>query len=217
MNKIFQIGFNKCGTFSFCELFSKFTEPKILSVHWDLGRLALKMQENLLDNKNLLVGYEQYVVYTDMETCIYNDLNNTYKYHFMFKYFDLLDKQYPNSKFILNTRPVDNWISSRLNHTNGYKMINEKVVELNPPEPYYITHLNMYRIQSIPTLVNIWRVEWNDHHKKVKQYFKHRPKDLLIFDIENDSFEKIVEFFKDEHISFTTNSLPVVNKTQVTA
>ena len=162
----------------FCYL--EFTEPKIQSVHWDLGRLALKMQENLVGNKNLLVGYEQYIVYTDMETCIYNDLKNTYKYHFMFKYFDLLDKQYPNSKFILNTRPVDNWISSRLNHTNGYKIINEKVVELNPPEPYYLTHLNMYQINSIYTLANEdcrfrfgSRYKFGtDHDGRGKRYFR---------------------------------------------
>ena len=217
MNKIFQIGLNKCGTFSIHVLFSQFTQPKIQSVHWDLAKLALTMHDNLIQNKKLLEGYNDYTVFTDMETCIYNDITDSYDYYFMFEYFDLLDKQYPDSKFILNTRSVDNWISSRLNHTNGYKIINRKVVELIPPEPYYITHLNMYKIQSIPALVNIWRAEWNTHHKKVKQYFKNRSKDLLIFDIENDSFEKIVEFFKDENIRFTTNSLPLVNKSQVTA
>ena len=217
MNKIFQIGFNKCGTLSLHKLFAQFTEPKMQSVHWDLAKLALIMHDNLIQNKNLLGEYDTYKVFTDMETCIYNDIADSYDYYFMFKYFDLLDKQYPGSKFILNTRSVDNWISSRLNHTNGYKIINRKVVELIPPELYYMTHLNMYKIQSIPALVNIWRAEWNDHHNKVKQYFKNRPKDLLIFDIENDSFEKIVEFFKYENIRFTTNSLPLVNKTQVTA
>jgi len=208
MIKIFQIGFNRCGTTSLYELFKK---NGYNSIHWANGELAKTLLNNKNNNLPLLTDINDYVFYSDMEFVSSNQIIEGYKM------FDLLDKQYPGSKFILNTRSVDNWISSRLNHTNGYKIINRKVVELIPPEPYYLTHLNMYQINSIPTLVNIWRKEWKEHHSKVKQYFKHRPKDLLIFDIENDSFEKIVEFFEDENIRFTTNSLPLVNKTQVTA
>jgi hypothetical protein len=39
-------------------------------------------------------------------------------------YYKQLDNDYPNSKFILNTRNVDKWIQSRIKHNKG-KLLNE--------------------------------------------------------------------------------------------
>ena len=41
--KIFQIGFNKCGTRSITQLFH---DSNVRSIHWDEGRLAIKMKHN---------------------------------------------------------------------------------------------------------------------------------------------------------------------------
>ena len=46
--KIFQIGFNKCGTKTLHHYFSR---NGIRSVHWDEGRLAQRMFANLASGK----------------------------------------------------------------------------------------------------------------------------------------------------------------------
>lgn len=205
MNKIFQIGFNKCGTVSLYVLFQFYTEPKIKSVHWEDGKLASSMFYNLQNNKKLLDNYNDVIFFSDMETCILG------KYHYMFKFFDILDTQYPKSKFILNTRPIKNWIQSRLNH----KIIYDNPNELLNNESYLSSQINFYKTNSIDEIISIWIDEWNYHHNKVINYFKDRPDDLLIFDIEKDSLDKIKNFLPN--IKFTVNSLPFKNKSKESA
>ena len=201
MNKIFQIGFNKCGTLSFHNLFEKHSKPKLKSIHWDFGKLAYVIQENLSSNKKLLTGYEEYDVFTDMEYCSIGDDSKKIEWVFAFKWFYIIDQQYPDSKFILNTRSVDNWISSRLNHTNGYKK----------------SHMSFYRIDNENILIEKWKYQWNTHTNNVIEYFKNRPNDLLIFDIEKDPFSKIEDFFNSQGLEFNTASFPHENKTKDSA
>ena len=42
-------------------------------------------------------------------------------------------------------------------------------------------------------VIKRWRREWNEHISAVKKYFKGRPDDLCIFDIETES-GKFVEY-----------------------
>ena len=111
--KIFQIGFNKCGTVSLWVLFKYYCKPSIPCIHWDDGKLALKIENNLHQDKPLLSGYDYYTFYSDMESVFYENSYPTIIE--AYKYYQILDKQYPHSKFILNTRNVDNWILSRIN------------------------------------------------------------------------------------------------------
>lgn len=210
MNKIFQIGFNKCGTVSLYHLFNKCTKQNISSVHWDYGKLAFSMWSNLYNKKPLLNNYTQHSVFTDMEAFIYD--NNKYQYLYMFKYFDVLDQQYPNSKFILNTRSIDGWIISRLNHSNNYIINNGMPNKMNQNIPYYIMFMKAYNINNLSDLIYRWKEEWYNHHSKVKEYFKSRPSDLLVFDIEKDNMYKIKNFLPN--IEFTVEKFPLVNKTK---
>jgi hypothetical protein len=138
------------------------------------------MKRNKEQNKPLLKGYEKYSFFSDMEH--FDDDMGVFYSHIY--YYELLDKQYPNSKFILNTRNVDNWIKSRLNHKfsgiTGYYA------------SYIMSRLNLNSEQ----LLDKWRLEWDNHHTEVKEYFKRRDDDFLIFDIEYDDPQKIVNFFK---------------------
>ena len=52
----------------------------------------------------------------------------------------------------------------------------------------------------------IWLLEWDDHHKDVMEYFKNRPDDLLVYDIDNDKIDKIRMFFPD--INFGCKEFP---------
>jgi hypothetical protein len=175
--KIFQIGFNRCGTLC---LYNFFISNKIPSIHWDNGNLSLTIKRNKEQNRPLLSGYEYYQFFSDMEH-FDEDMGVFYSHVY---YYSLLDKQYPNSKFILNTRDVDNWIKSRLNHrfsgmTGFYAN-------------YIMSRLNI----NLNQLSEKWRLDWENHHKEVIEYFKGRENDLLIFNIEKDDAQKIVDFLK---------------------
>lgn len=212
MNKVFQIGFNKCGTLSIHELFSKHTELK--SLHWDYGKIAFNIVENIKKNDWLLSGYEHIDVFSDIECCI--NLGDRYEFFYAYKYFKLLDEQYPNSKFILNTRNINNWISSRLKQKVGYYIVsNKKIIKLHPEPNYFDLQINHYSCSSIDNLIKIWENEWFRHHNDVKEYFQNRNSDLLIYDIEKDPFKKISDFFKNCGLRFDTDTLPHANKTKV--
>ena len=170
MNKIFIIGFNKTGTRT---LHNYFEKNGYLSIHWEYRRLAKKIKYNYENNNPLLSGYEQYKVYSDME----DHINYNYAH---ITYFKELDKQYPNSKFILNIRNVDNWIKSRNRHMDGkYK-------------DYFLFRLKI----TIEELNKKWRDEYYQHCNNVINYFKNTSK-LLIFDIEKDKVNKLNEFFPE--------------------
>ena len=176
--KIFQIGFNRCGTLC---LYNFFKNNNIPSIHWDNGKLSLTMKRNNELKKPLLNGFEKCIFFSDMEH-FDADMGVFYSHVHFFK---LLDRQNPNSKFILNTRNVDNWIKSRLNH------------KFNGITGFY-AHFIMSRLNlSLEQLLDKWRLEWDNHHKDVIEYFRGREEDFLIFNIENDDPQKIIDFLKE--------------------
>ena len=68
-NKIFQIGFNKCGTLSLWNLFNSYS--KLKSIHWDYGNLAQTIYNNIYSDIYLpLDSYEDYTYFGDMECFI---------------------------------------------------------------------------------------------------------------------------------------------------
>lgn len=209
MRKIFQIGFNKCGTLSLYRLFSEHTKPKIKSVHWDYGRLALSMHNNLKKGRPLLSDYKDFQFFSDMEALVYED--GKCAYHYLFKNFDIIDTQYPNSKFILNTRPINQWIRSRLNHINGYRIADNKVQKIGSGGQSYLEScMEFYQTKDVSQILLTWTEEWQSHHTRVIEYFKNRHDDLLLFDIEHDGIQKLKDFLPD--IFFNTDLMPHANK-----
>ena len=172
--RIFQIGFNKCGTTSLFRLFQKNGIP---SVHYDSGNIADAIYDNYKNKRPLISHkYRKKVFFSDME-----HIYNTEKLLYIGRdYFKQLDKEYPNSKFILNIRNKDNWIKSRCNHDNGG----------------YLEYISIVLDKSKEDVIKMWSEEWDSHHLEVISYFKNRPKDLLVFNIERDEPAKIQEFFK---------------------
>lgn len=172
--KIFIIGFNKCGTRS---LSNFFRDNNIPSVHWDKGRMAQKMLWNHRLGLPLLTGYEQFQCFSDME--FIDSVNN--KFIAGYKRFRELSHQYPNSKFILNTRPMNNWIKSRLNHNN---------------RAYAKKFMRIYGIKSRAKLLELWKRDWVSHHKNVLDFFEGQ-RNFILFDIENDNPIKLVDFLEN--------------------
>jgi len=192
-SKIFVIGFNKCGTTT---IHNYFRSNSIPSVHWCtngiFGNVSNIIHRNDKNKKKLLDGIDNYKVYSDME---YVSLFGKISYANE-RYFKKLDEQYPNSKFIFNTRNIDNWIRSRNNHLNSL----------------YSRILMLKTGLSKIELNNKWRQDYYKHFNNVVNYFSNKPNKLLIFNIEKDSPKKINIFLKD--LKLDESKYIIKNKTK---
>jgi hypothetical protein len=178
--KIFQIGFNRCGTLSLHYFFEK---NGLKSIHYDYGHIACEIIKNISVNNDKILGkYEEYDFLCDMEFIC----NWEHKYrgvNYAFRYFKELDRAYPNSKFILNTRSVIKWVSSRSQHMDG---------------EYLNRYKDIYKMDTL-SVHKKWMMDWYRHHYEVIEYFRDRPKDLLVLDLEagmEHNKKKLDEFFE---------------------
>jgi hypothetical protein len=140
--------------------------------------------------------YKNSWVFTDMETTYDNP-----PLSIGMTLFKELDKQYPGSKFILNTRDKQAWLKSRSAHRFA-KYQSTTLLEINQK------NLNLSKQEVLAK----WSREWDEHHIAVKEYFKDRPNDLLIFNIDTDHPEKLVQFFK-QHFLLDAKKFQHLNKT----
>ena len=181
MTRFFQIGFNRCGTKSIHHFFEANGIP---SVHYDGGRLATTMFDNLDQGKFVLQGYEGYNAFTDMEY-----LTDS-RYYEGYKLYGPFMEQVPDAKFILNIRDPDRWIMSRLNHAAGRLPVSqsEKAVwrgERILTGNYYVKYKKCYGLSDVNEVASHMRREWDMHIALVKDSI---PADrLLVFNIESDS------------------------------
>lgn len=160
-DKIFIIGFNKTATKT---LHTFFKQNGLRSIHWHGGKLATTMVRNALSGRKILRGYDwRYRVYSDMiyltdRMCV--EANSFYR---------ILDRDYPGSAFIYNTRDEDAWVKSRMNHASG------KFLE---------TYLKAMNTTSVAEVENHWRDTRRRFEKELLSYFSGRE-NLLVFDIES--------------------------------
>ena len=95
---------------------------------------------------------------------------------------DYYDK-YPNSLFILNTRPLKKWLISRYTH--------------HIPR---IKNFKTYKSWCWPPSIEKtteWIERRDKHYKNVKKFFRNKPKQLIIINIEEPGWEtKVIKFIK---------------------
>ena len=159
MSKIFAIGLNKTGT---ATLHEALMILGFRSLHWKArpddepaDKAVFRAQEEGLPLLTYIAGYD---AYSDIWPLIHN--------------FDVLDKQYPGSRFVLTTRDLNAWLESRTRH-----------VERNDP-PGAAREVDH----------DEWRRGFERHHRRVKEHFADRS-DLLVVDITRDpSWEPLCEF-----------------------
>ena len=169
--RYFQIGFKKCGTTAIAEFFNRSGIP---CVHWDGGRLARTMRANMRASNRILEGYEQYRAFTNMDYVAPDDCFEG------FRHYGKIMEDYPEARFILNTRDRENWVRSMLTHGSLAGPLRTRFHEWR------------YGTSDPERLAEIWRGEWEEHHFRVVDEI---PRDrLLVFDIENDSAERLCWF-----------------------
>ncbi|MBL4587664.1 MAG: hypothetical protein JKX84_11510 [Flavobacteriales bacterium] len=104
------------------------------------------------------------------------------------RFYRELDKEFPNSKFILTTRNEEEWLESCRNFFAEGNHQFFKWMQL---------HFDMYGTNTFDK--EMFQSAYRKHIADVKQYFCSRPNDLLILDIPNgDGWEKLCSFLEQE-------------------
>ena len=140
--KIFCVGLNKTGTSS---LHDAFLMLNIESVHFkgaEERNIKDIIQSNYLAGDNILKGLEHYEAFSDW------DLGPS-----TVDIVKEFDKQYPNSKFILNIRDLDGWLNSREKHV----IRNQERKRKNPDAD----------IQWLTIDREGWTKQFNNHYQQV--------------------------------------------------
>jgi len=170
---VFCIGFNKCGTTT---IFNFFRGNGFPSVHNAGGRLAIQMLNNSLQRRRIMAGFdEKYRCFSDMVWV--NDriaLEGNW-------YFRLMDRDYPGSRFIYNTRDMDKWLASK------YKWI-------GPAGSYLERYKLILNTRNDDDVIEYWRSRRLLFEKEMFAYFKDR-KDLLVLDIEQPGCPEAISHF----------------------
>ena len=52
-----------------------------------------------------------------------------------------------------------------------------------------------YSLKNLEEVKEYWINDWETHIKNVLEYFKDRPDDLIVFNIEIDNIDKLINFF----------------------
>ncbi len=168
--KIFCVGLNKTGTSSLHEAFRILGLKSVHFMDDEGNNIKDIIQNNYLTRDNIIKGLEEYDAYSDWDRAPYTvDIIKEF------------DKQYPDSKFILNTRDLDSWLNSREKHVKR----NQERKRKNPEED--IRWLEIDR--------SGWEIQFKNHYDEVNKYFKGRKDDLLVFDVtKGDDWEKLCPF-----------------------
>lgn len=176
-NKIFCVGCHKTGTTSLHNLFKHFGLKSLHNTKWS---------KKPIPNKYL----KKYTAFSDGGGHFWFEEHEFGSNHEI----RLLDENYPNSRFILNTRNLDSWLISKMIHAGWDE---NSVIH----EPKTISH-EEWKYKSLD-VIKKWIINRNKYHKKVNEYFKDRESDFLVLNYIDDknAIQKITDF-----LGFTDNS-----------
>jgi len=165
--KVFQVGYNKCGTSS---MYQFFKQNDYSAIHHK-GKTDGTIVDNLSKGNNFLDGLDMYDIFTDSD--------------YITREFALLEHLYPTAKFIYNVRPLDAWIKSRVNHGMGKR----------PGLPWFKKRYNIQNNKQLESFCwsefKLHNDRINNHFVGVK------AKKLLTFDIERDNVKKLIDFLPE--------------------
>jgi hypothetical protein len=149
--RIFGIGLNKTATMSFD---AAVTILGFQSLHDGGPEIAASVRRAMDEDAPLLS-------YLDPRFDAFSDIG------LLSRRFQILDRQYPGSRFVLTVRPVDAWIDSRRRHV-------QRNVAMKEAGEYTGTFLVVDEEK--------WRREWEHHTQRARRYFKGRD-DFLEIDL----------------------------------
>ncbi len=104
--------------------------------------------------------------------------------------FEELDRLYPRSKYILTVRDLNQWLESCKNHY-GQRISPD---ELSPQLREVILGFMQKAYGTASYDPVLFQDAYFRHIQRVKNYFTHRPKDLLMLNIDEDGWEQLCPF-----------------------
>lgn len=195
---VFQIGFNKCGTVSLHDYFQK---NKINSYHWELftnphwpfnkSYIADVMYDNILNNRkvffNIIKYQEENIFLSDMENFI--TIKNSRVLFTGYTFFKTMYEQYPGSKFIFNTRNIDDWIASRVKHNNG-AYLEEWCISYN---------------KTKKQIIDLWANHYHSHTENVNNFFSDKQDNILYFNLNKSNHKDLFKFLNKSFLHLNKN------------
>ena len=203
--KIFILGFNRCGTQSFSSALEKIG---IGCAHWDQNRLALAIANDISQGRKIDIDthYPQCNAFMDIINVPGHGQINKKPWIEGSQFASELIKSYPNAYFILNTRPVNDWINSRLKHVNG-----DFIEQYRQDRKI---HINQHL--SDEEIIFNWQYQWHKCHADILELFSCNPSlNSLIFDITTSSYSSLKTFLSPDY-SLLGETMPWVGKTAIT-
>jgi hypothetical protein len=162
-SKVFCIGLNKTATTSLHEALETLG---IRGLHWGGPATRGQIERAIADGRPAVDDFAGYDAFSDIQVLSDN--------------FELLDRQYPGSRFILTTRDLESWIESRRRH-----------VLRNVARKQH----GQYDGDFLTVDDAAWAKQYHEHHARVRAYFADRPGDLLVMDIvAGDGYEVLCRF-----------------------
>ncbi len=172
--KIFLIGFNKCGTTS---LHKFFRNQGLKSAHCWLGMRYLALEA--VSHTDVLNVRR---VFSDWQ--VFSDFTFLKGKHFVepLDMYPIWRQAFPDAYFILNDRPVEDWVKSRMFHKDGDFLRR------------FINHSGCGSIEA----ANQWREKFSAHRNDVLSFF-HNDKRFCHFMLGEDSITKVVNFLCNDY------------------
>ncbi|KPA10689.1 hypothetical protein MHK_009104 [Candidatus Magnetomorum sp. HK-1] len=174
--RIYQIGFNKAGTKSLCYYLEKNGIP---TIHYDKGKLSSTIIRNAKAGRPLFYEYEAFQGFTDME----HMTDNGQQRYASEEFFEQMYNEDPDGLFILNVRPIVDWINSRAKHGR-----------------YLIRAMEAHN-KTEEEIFAMWREEFITHVEKVSRFFAGKD-NFLMFDLSKHDGQYLTDFFKRHGFNF---------------
>lgn len=176
--RVVQIGFHKCGSRSFEQLFERaghrVLKHKVRGPFGQRRNAARLMRDNLRAGRKIFAGIEDYTFYADI-----NYHTETDSFEPIFHFREML-RDYPDTILLLNVRDREDWIRSRLRH--GHGEFAQRV-------------MRQKGLTSLDALAEQWRQDWDRHLADVRAFMAERPDQLVEFDIDRGSAQELVARF----------------------
>lgn len=176
--RVVAVGFNKCATRSLTALFQSAGHQVVhhkVRKPWTRSRsIGRIIRDNLAEGRRTLEGAEAYTFYSDL---IYSTPDESFDGAAKFR--EIL-RDYPDTILLLNYRDREEWIHSRLRHGHG---------------EFAKREMKARGFSEVDYLTQSWRNEWDAHIASVRSFMEDRPDQFVEYDIDNDSPEKLVNFF----------------------
>lgn len=203
-NKLFCVGRNKTGTTSLTTAISEFG-----------FRVGNQHEAELLLKKWAIRDFKVIADY-----CRKADFFQDVPFSLPFT-FQAMDFYFPRSKFILTIRDPEEWHRSMVKFHRLEKIHGSKALSLEALKGAtycytgyaYDTKVLVYELPGDDpyhkkTLIS----HYNYHNRMVKDYFRHREKDLLVLDVSTpDAYTRLCEFLE---LECKQTNFPWKNKTE---